>query len=239
MFSLKTALVTGAAKKTGRAIAELLLSHGYQLILHAHSSIDELKTWVAEHDKRHNVLEIIEADLSESQGQEHLVSSAQKFSLDLLVNNASAFEPRPFSEISRSEFQKMQMLNLMAPYFIIQGLIPKFTKDASVINVIDAMWERPLKGFSHYAISKAGLAILTRTLAVELCGQIRINGVAPGLLAFQHFFSDTEKENLLDKIPSHRSGCFSDVAEAVLFLHEKAPYAVGEILVIDGGRSIA
>lgn len=239
MSSLNTALITGAAQKTGRAIAELLLDHGYQLMLHAHSSIDDLKSWVAKHDKGFNVLAIIEADLSQTSGQEHLINCAQNFSLDLLVNNASAFEPKPFSKISRTEFEKMQTLNLMAPYFIIQGLLPKFKKGSSVVNIIDAMWERPLPGFSHYAISKAGLAILTRTLAVELSGQVRINGVAPGLLAFQHFFNDAQKQSLLNKIPSHKPGSFSDIAEAVLFLHEKAPYAVGEILTIDGGRSVA
>lgn len=243
VLKTKTALVTGAGQKIGRAIAEHLLSHDYQLILHANTSIDELRSWIKADDRRSLVIDIVKADLSLPAGQETLIKRVTKIapSLDLLVNNASAFAPIPFSDISRQDFNRMLSINLEAPFFIIQGLLPQLERGSfpSVINIIDAMWERPLPGFSHYAVSKAGLAILTKTLAVELASKIRVNGIAPGAIAFQPFFSKAEKALFLKRIPQKKLGNFADIAEAVLYLHEKAHYAVGEILVIDGGRSIA
>lgn len=238
----KTAVVTGAAHKVGRAIAEQLLAHDYHVILHANTSALELKTWVLAHEKSSNV-DIIEADLSSEAGQEHLVAETKKLTntLDLLVNNASAFSPKPFNSIARKEYQRMLSINLEAPFFITQGLLPQLLLGTypSVINIIDAMWQRPLPGFSHYAISKAGLAIMTKTLAVELSPKIRVNAVAPGALKFQPFFSQQEQNEFINRIPQGQLGTFLDIAKAALFLHEQAPYAVGEILVIDGGRSIA
>lgn len=239
----KTALVTGAAHKIGRAIAQLLLANGYQLLLHANTSIDVLKSWSSSHPQSSLILGVFEADLSQALGQEALVEWARKqaLALDLLVNNASAFQPLPFENISRKTYQEMLSINLEAPFFIIQGLLPNLLKGSSpsVINIVDAMWQRPLAGFSHYAISKAGLAVLTKTLAVELAPKIRVNAVSPGAIAFQPFFSLEEQCEFIKRIPQGHVGSFNDIAEAVLFLHEKAPYAVGEIIVIDGGRSIA
>jgi pteridine reductase len=238
--SQKTALITGAAHKIGRAIAEHLLDHGYRLILHANTSGQALKQWVSAHPLRSHVIDIVEADLSLESGQKSLMERVSS-QLDLLVNNASAFSPKEFQKISRADFQKMQAINLEAPFFITQGLLDNLLKspNPSVVNIIDAMWQRPLPGFSHYAVSKAGLAILTRTLAVELAPKIRVNAVAPGAISFQPFFSQAEQKEFLARIPKKKLGAFADIASAVLFLHEQALYAAGEILVIDGGRSIA
>jgi pteridine reductase len=239
MSDQKIALVTGASKKVGQAIALKLLENGYELILHANNSIDDLTSWAKNH-KSNLIREIIKADLSIESEQNKFINYVNQKTpfLNLLVNNASDFKRKRFTDINRTEYQKMLSVNLEAPFFLIQGLLPLFNNSSSVINIIDAMWQRPKKGFSHYAVSKAGLAILTRILAKELA-PIRINAVAPGLMAFQPFFSETEKELLLKEIPAGHLGSFDDIAEAVLFLHEKAPYAMGEILVIDGGRSIA
>jgi pteridine reductase len=238
----KIGLVTGAGKRIGKAIAEKLLLRDYRLILHANSSVADLKTWVNSSDKKHHVIDIIAADLSISQGQDFLVSKVNESinTLDLVVHNASAFAPKKFCDISRFEFQEMMAINLEAPFFITQGLLKLLlrSQDASVINILDAMWMRPRPQFCHYAISKAGLAILTRALACELAPDIRVNAVAPGLILFQPFHSDEMRAQIIESIPKKSLGEPDDIAQAVLYLSE-AHYTTGEILVIDGGRSIA
>lgn len=239
---MKVGLVTGAGKRIGKAIAEQLLLRDYRLILHANSSHQELIDWVNLSDKKHLVMDIIAADLSTSTGQDLLVSQVKNSlsAIDLIVHNASAFTPKKFSDISRRDWQEMMAINLDAPFFITQGLLTLLNKSshASVINILDAMWMRPTPQFSHYAISKAGLAILTRALASELAPHVRVNAVAPGAILFQPFHTEKVRIKTIEGIPKKRLGTPEDVAEAVIFLSE-ASYATGEILVIDGGRSIA
>lgn len=239
---MKVALVTGAAKRIGKAIAERLLQEKYQLILHAHSSMPELKAWVDAHPLRQQVIALIEADLALAEGQQALVSNALGYikSLDLLVNNASLFSPCAFFNVNRSLFHDMQAVNLEAPFFITQGLLPMLSlaPSPSVINIVDAMWQRPSPKYTHYAISKAGLALLTRALAIELAPHIRVNAVAPGAIIFQPFHTEEVRQKTLKRIPAQRLGRPEDIAEAVIYLSDKADYATGEILVIDGGRSI-
>lgn len=239
---MKTALVTGAGHRIGKAIAERLLSADYQLILHANSSFQELTSWVSAHERRDQVLELIGADLGLEQGQDELIGKVSRSisQLDLLVHNASAFSPVEFAKINRKVFKDMWAINLEAPFFVTQGLLPllKAAPFGSVINIIDAMWQRPSPKFSHYAVSKAGLAILTRALASELAPHIRVNAVAPGAILFQPFHSQEARDKTLERIPFKRLGSPEDIANAVVFLSDEAHYATGEILVIDGGRSI-
>jgi pteridine reductase len=239
---MKAALVTGAGKRIGRVIAERLLIEGFHIVLHANSSIADLTAWAHLHNRRSQIISIIGADLSTESGQENLVLEVKSSikALDLLVHNASTFSPKAFSEISRASLREMLSVNLEAPFFITQGLLG-LLKNAivpSVINIIDAMWERPSPRFSHYAISKAGLAILTRALANELAPKIRVNAVAPGAILFQSFHDKKIRARTIGRIPLKRLGDPIDIAEAVVFLSEKAHYASGEILIIDGGRSI-
>ncbi len=242
MTNTKIGLVTGAGKRIGQAIAEGLLARGYRLILHANSSLNDLNDWVNLSDKKHQVVDIIAADLSTSAGQDLLISQVKNSlnNIDLIVHNASAFALKKFSDISRRDLQEMMSINLEAPFFITQGLLSLLnqSKNACVINILDAMWMRPTPQFSHYAISKAGLAILTRALACELAPDIRVNAVAPGAILFQPFHTEKIRIKTIESIPKKRLGFVEDVAEAVIYLSE-ASYATGEILVIDGGRSIA
>jgi pteridine reductase len=238
---LKIALVTGAAKRIGKVIAERLLLDGYSLIVHANTSVTELMGWVSHNPRKNQILGTISADLSTDAGQELLVSQIKKLTdvIELVVHNASMFYPKPFSEVSRHNLQEMLAVNLTAPYFITQGLLPLLEKadHPSVINIIDSMWERPSPQFSHYAIGKAGLAILTRSLANELAPKIRVNAVAPGAILFQSFHGSDVRKRTIEKIPQKKIGNPIDIADAVIFLHQ-AKYATGEILAIDGGRSI-
>lgn len=238
---MRTALVTGAAKRIGRAIAARLLDEGYQVILHAHSSFDELTSWVAAHPKKSQVIELVSADLATQSGQDLLVERIQQVvkTINLVVHNASLFYPSAFSEVKRDAMQEMLAVNLIAPYFITQGLLKLLASShtPSVINIVDAMWERPSPHYSHYAVSKAGLTILTRALANELAPTIRVNAIAPGAIIFPAFHGNEIQEQTLSRIPQKKIGNPSDIAQAVLFL-DGATYATGEILVIDGGRSI-
>lgn len=240
---MKTAVVTGAAKRIGKVIAEHLLALNYQVVLHAYTSADELKNWVDKSEHRERVLVLVTADLATAEGQEHLVASIKEHvdALDLLVNNASVFFPEPFSGITRASFRDMWAINLEAPFFITQGVLHVLRRAnaPSVINLIDAMWERPSPLFSHYAASKGGLSILTRALACELAPEIRVNAVAPGSILFTSFHDQAAKNKIIDSIPLNRLGTPSDIAEAIIFLAEKAPYISGEILVVDGARSVA
>jgi pteridine reductase len=238
----KIALVTGAGIRIGQAIAEYLLESGYKLFLHANNSYNELCHWASKHHKRDLIIACIEADLSNQQGQEKLAAEvlSSTLSLDLVVHNASLFAPRPFATISREEVRVMMAVNLEAPYFLSQALLPLLAKghDPSIVNIIDAMWDRPSRGYSHYAMSKAGLALLTRSLAKELAPTIRVNGVSPGAILFQPFHDEEVRSQTLARIPLGRLGSVKDIAQAVLFLSQAA-YVTGEIINIDGGRSIS
>jgi pteridine reductase len=240
---MKIALVTGAAKRIGEAIAKRLLEEDYYLIAHANTSFLKLNEWARTHERKAQIIELIKADLACESGQNELVSRVKKIvkTLDLLVHNASAFSSTAFPGINRKNYRAMMAINLDAPFFITQGLLPllKKTSHPSVINIIDAMWKRPSPKFSHYAISKAGLAILTRALACELAPDIRVNAIAPGAIMFQPFHTKEMRERTIARIPHQRLGLLEDISEAVVYLSEHAKYAAGEILVIDGGRSIA
>lgn len=239
---MKTALVTGAGKRIGKTIAEELILAGYYVVLHANSSMSELKSWVEENANKDKVLHLIKANLAEKAGQEELAKQTKKHlqKLDLLVHNASTFAPKKFSDIQREDLKEMLAVNLEAPFFITQGLLLLLEKadSPSVVTILDAMWERPNPHFSHYAVSKAGLSILTRALGNELAPKIRVNGVAPGAILFQPFHSQSTRNETINSIPAKRLGTPKDIADAVIFLSEKAHYANGEIFVIDGGRSI-
>ncbi len=240
---MKTALITGAAKRIGKAIAERFLAEDYQLILHANTSFAELQQWVTAHEARHKVVRLIKADLATEAGQTALVAETSSCitALDLLVHNASQFSPMPFAQIDRHNLRVMMGINFEAPFFITQGLLPQLlaAPEPSVINLIDAMWQRPKPRFAHYAASKGALAILTRALANEYAPRLRVNAVAPGAMVPPEFQTAEQRAQVIARIPFQRFGDAKDIANAVYFLSEVAHYASGEIFVIDGGRSVA
>lgn len=240
---MKIAVVTGAGIRIGKGIADGMLAAGYELLLHAHASFSELSRWVDAHPRKNQVLDTVNADLRTAEGQDYLCAAikARVSHIDVLINSASMYTQRPFEAIEREQFRNMQAVNLEAPFFITQSLLPLLRQGpkSSVINIIDALWERPSSYFADYAASKAGLAILTRALAKELAPEIRVNGVAPGAILFAPFVSSEQREKIIQKIPFKRSGEVKDIAEAVVFLSEQARYITGEILVVDGGRSLA
>lgn len=239
-MSKKIGLVTGAAHRIGREIAEHLLKQGYHLFLHASSSFAELESLQKTHPLSHQIIDIIQADFNDSHAVNDLAGKILGHKLDLLVHNASIYFPKPFDQVTEEELQNTYAVNVHAPFFLTQALLPSLKKSEhpSVVNIIDALWLRPSKNYSHYATSRGALAVLTKAMALELAPHIRVNAVAPGLILFQDYHSEIFRKNCLDKVPLGRVGSTLDIAYAVDFLAHHAPYLTGEILAVDGGRSI-
>jgi pteridine reductase len=241
---VKLAIVTGAGQRIGRGLGEALLEQGYHLLLHSWHSFAELEEWTSAHKFRSRVIANVKADLSKPEGQElfcqSVLSHGLASGLDLLVHNASAYYPAAFETINQDSLQEMMQLNLCAPFFVTQRLLPLLRKSASpsVINILDAMWQRPSRLYSHYFTSRGGLAVLTLALAKELAPQIRVNAVAPGIILFQDSHTESYQAHTLSKVPLGRTGAVQDVANAVIFLAENAGFVTGEILAVDGGRSL-
>lgn len=237
------AVVTGASGHIGRATALALAKAGYDLVVHANTQPGQLgKLQRAIRDAGHASWPI-EADLSNQDGQERFCDEVLNLTrcVDVLVHNAGAFEEVDYSEISRSQYQAVMALNLEAPFFITQRLLPLLKKSASpsIVHVIDAMHGSPWSGHAHYVASKAGLAALTRSLSIELAPRIRVNGVAPGAITLPEHYDDKKRARILGKIPLKKTGSAKDVADAIVFLAAQSPYVTGQILSVDGGRNVS
>jgi len=156
------------------------------------------------------------------------------------VNNASSFFPVEVGAIEASHWEELIGSNLRAPMFICQEAAPELAKHAgAIVNIVDIHAERPLKGYPIYSIAKAGLAALTRSLALELAPKVRVNGVAPGAIAWPDDgqFEPGERARIIASTPLGRVGAPEDIAQAVHFL-ACAPYVTGQVIAVDGGRSI-
>jgi pteridine reductase len=160
--------------------------------------------------------------------------------LDILVNNASSFYPTPPGEITEEQWDDLIGTNLKAPLFLSQALLPALRETHGVIiNIVDVHSQRPLRNHTVYGPAKAGLAMLTRSLAKDLAPEIRVNGVSPGAILWpESDMSDDAKDAIVEQIPLGRAGTPEDIASAVLFLASEASYVTGQIIAIDGGRSI-
>lgn len=239
---MSTAFVTGAGVRVGRAIALGLAQAGYELILHANRSRKLVEELADEIRALGREAFVVSADLSDPAEVERLAAGVTSMHpvVDVVVHNAAIFEARPFEEIGWEEYRQMQAINLEAPFFLTQGLLPSLqaAPSPSVIHVADIGAERPLPGYSHYSVSKAGLVMLTKALAVELAPKIRVNAVSPGTVVFPEDYGPDEREAILRRIPLRREGSADDVAKTVLFLVRDAPYVTGQVIDVDGGRAV-
>ena len=239
----KAALVTGGARRVGAAIARRLHAAGASVVLHYRDSeADAVKLEAELNALRPKSAARVKADLHAPIAPRALVSEAiGRFGrLDLLVNNASSFFPVPLGAIESSHWEELMGSNLRAPLFISQEAAPHLAKaQGAIVNIVDIHAERPLKGYSVYSIAKAGLAAMTRSLALELAPAVRVNGVAPGAIAWPEDgqFPDDERKRVVASTPLGRTGSPEDIAQAVHFL-ACAPFVTGQILAVDGGRSI-
>lgn len=246
----KVALVTGAAKRIGAEIARQLHNAGFNLVIHYNNSQANAQAIINElNNARENSAVGLQANLNDHTQVINLArkSAAQWQRLDLLVNNASGFYPTPIGQATAEDWDNLINSNLKAPFFLAQALAPTLKQyRGCIINIADIYAQRPLKNHSIYSIAKAGNVMLTKSLAQELAPEVRVNGIAPGAILWpeDHYkktedqLADTAKEKMLAQIPLQQRGQVQDIAKAILFLAKDAPYITGQIIVVDGGRSI-
>lgn len=241
----KTALVTGGAKRVGAAIVRRLHAAGAQVAIHfRHSATEAFSLRDVLNEEREDSVICVQADLLEQDSLSRMVDEVVgRFGrLDVLVNNASSFYASPLTGIDETQWNDLVGTNLKAPLFLAQAAAPELRRRHGVIvNIVDIHAERPMQGHLLYSMAKAGLVALTRGLAQELAPQVRVNGVAPGVIIWPEGeeWNDEEKRR---KIVAHtllkREGSPEDIARAVHFLVADAPYVTGQVIAVDGGRSI-
>ena len=238
-------LVTGAAKRIGAAIARELHTAGAAIALHCNRSraeADKLATQL--NSARRDSCVVVQADLLDLDALARIVEeSVRAFDgLAGLVNNASSFNATPLGSIGVDQWRDLMGTNLRAPLFLSQAAAPHLRRaKGAIVNVVDIHAERPLKDFVVYSVAKAGLAGLTRSLALELGPDVRVNGVAPGAILWPdegEHFAASERRRIMGQTPLERIGTPADIAGAVKYLLLDAPFVTGQILAVDGGRAI-
>jgi len=244
----RRALITGAGKRVGKAIALELAGQDVDVAVHYRSSRDAAEGVAAACRERGVEAFTVQADLAQAEQTRALAAqvSARWDSLSVLVNNASLFTPKPFEETSLDEVRRMHALHVEAPFLLSRDLLPRLRAAARrdpelesslVVHMVDIAIERPFYGYTAYAASKAGLAMLIKSMAVELAPMVRTVGLAPGHVAWPPGYDQATKERMLRRIPMGRVGEPQDVARAVRFLLLQAPYVNGDVLKLDGGLS--
>ncbi len=239
----KVVLVTGAARRIGAAIVTRLHRNGARVAIHYRSSADEADRLAQQlNGERDGSAATFQADLLSLPDISKLVASVVDWAgrLDCLVNNASSFYPTPVGSITEEHWDDLVGSNLKAPLFLSQAAEPHLREHKGVIiNIVDIHAQRPLRNHAVYGPAKAGLAMLTRSLARDLAPAIRVNGVSPGAILWpEDGMSDAVQQTILRQVPLARAGEPDDIAGCVLYLLRDAPYVTGQIIAVDGGRSI-
>jgi pteridine reductase len=236
-------LVTGGARRVGAAIVRAMHDAGANVAIHFHQSGDDARALASELEAaRARSTIAIAADIRELGSLAGLVDAVvQRFErLDVLVNNASSFYPTPVGTISLSQWDDLIDTNLRAPVFLSQAAAVELRKaQGCIINLADIHGQRPLKQHTVYSTAKAGLIMLTRSLAKEMGPEIRVNAIAPGPVLWPDDDLSAELKNeIVAKTALKRTGSPQDIARTALFLTAYAPYVTGQVIAVDGGRSI-
>ena len=242
-LSGKVALVTGAARRIGAAIATRLHQSGANVAIHYRGSAAEAAALVDKlNGMRADSAAAFQADLIDTSLLPGLVDDVTGWCgrLDILVNNASTFYPTPPGEITEAHWEDLMGSNLKAPLFLSQAALPELQKtEGAIVNIVDIHAQRPLRNHTVYGPAKAALAMLTRSLAKDLAPAVRVNGVSPGAILWpENELDEAAKKAILEQVPLERAGDPDDIAGAVLFLVQDATYVTGQIIAVDGGRSI-
>lgn len=251
----KAVLVTGGARRVGAQIARAIHAAGADVVVHCHRSRADAERLVAELESgRPGSAAIVQADLLETAGLPALVeAAAARFGrLDGLVNNASSFHATPLAALGPEQWEDLVGTNLRAPLFLAKAAAAHLRASrGAIVNIVDIHAERPLAGFLVYSVAKSGLAGLTRALALELAPEVRVNGVSPGAILWPEIvveegagsefnaFPPGERERITVQTPLLRTGTPEDIAGAVKYLLFDAPFVTGQVLAVDGGRSIS
>lgn len=236
-------LVTGAARRVGAAIARALHNAGATVVLHYRSSATEAAALAAEFNRvRPHSAWTLQGDLKEDDVPVALVAATleRHGRLDGLVNNASSFFPTPLGTIDTAAWAELIGSNLKGPLFLSQAAAPHLREGrGAIVNIVDIHAERPLKAYPVYCAAKAGLAGLTRALALELAPEVRVNGIAPGPIAWpdDQQFPPEQRRAIIAHTLLKREGNPSDIGRMARFLMLEAPYVTGQIIAVDGGRS--
>jgi len=239
----KVILVTGAARRIGAAIVTRLHENGARVAVHYRGSKDEAESFANRlNSDRDSSAAAFQADLLNIGSLSALINDVVAWGgrLDGLVNNASSFYPTPVGSIDEEQWDELIGSNLKAPLFLSQAAAPHLRDSGgAIVNIVDIHAERPLRDHAVYGSAKAGLAMLTRSLAKDLAPAVRVNGVAPGAILWpENGMTDTVQKSILDQIPLDRAGDPGDIAGCVLYLLKDASYVTGQIISVDGGRSI-
>ena len=234
----RTALVTGAAARVGKAIALELSRAGMDVAIHYRDSREQAAATAAEIRALGTDAILVQGD--QATDAPRIVSEAVGAlgRLDLLVCSAAAFEKVPAADLDRARWDAMIAANLTGPFFLMQAAAPHLReRQGSIVNLVDLLGTSQVwKGYAHYAVAKAGLAALTRLLALEWAPDIRVNAVAPGTVLFPEGLTEDEQARIVARIPAGGPGSPEDVARAVRFLASQ-PFVSGQVLAVDGARS--
>jgi pteridine reductase len=241
----KVILVTGGARRVGVAICRRLHSQGASLVVHYRASESEARALEAELEQvRPGSVALVQADLLETANLPRLIDETVSHfgRLDALVNNASSFFPTPLGEVTEDGWEDLIGSNLKAPLFLSQAAAPQLKRQRGcIVNIVDIHSEWPLKRYVVYNAAKGGLASLTRSLAAELAPEVRVNGISPGPILWPEageWMDEASRQHIIGRTLLKRTGEPDDIARTVSFLIADAPYITGQIIAVDGGRSV-
>lgn len=245
MQNQKVVLITGGARRVGAVMARHLHAQNMRIIIHYRSSAKDAQALCDElNAKRANSAAILAADLNNTKILPQLIQAANQIwgQLDVLVNNASSFYPTPLGEVTEAQWDDLFASNLKGPFFLAQAAAPLLIKQQGcIINMVDIRARQPLKDYSAYCIAKAGLLMLTKVLTKELAPDVRVNAIAPGVVLWPDDESEVDevaRKKILARTPLKRAGTPEDIANTAAFLINQADYITGQVIAVDGGRSL-
>ncbi len=238
----RVVLITGGARRVGRAIALELARAGCDIAVHCLKSVSEADQVVAEVRSLGRRAAVVVGDLADSQAPGRIVERTvcELGGLDVLVNNASIFERTPVEEADAATWERMLRINTVAPALLAREAAPimRVGGGGRIVNLLDILADRPIRRYGPYCASKAALANLTRTLAAELAPEITVNGISPGIAIFPEDYDEELRRRLTAKVPLGRTGSPEEVAALVRYLVTEGDYITGQIIAIDGGMSL-
>ncbi len=239
----KVVLITGAAQRLGAHTARVLHGRGWRVLLHCRQSREKAEELAAGFNAQRSAsCAVLQADLAQDNDVAALAAAAQAqwSRVDALVNNASSFYPTPVGQATAENWDDLFSSNARAPFFLAQALAPELARRrGAIVNMLDIHAQRPLREHTLYCMAKAAAAMMTQALARELAPAVRVNGISPGAILWPSSGAHPAmQEKVLAGIPLQRLGEPADIANTVAFLLEDAPYVTGQIIAVDGGRSL-
>ncbi len=237
-------MITGAARRIGAELVRYLHQSGMNIILHYRSSKKDATALANKlNAQRPDSVKLLQGDLKEYANIPNLIKKAVSLfnDIDVLINNASSFFPTDLNEIDEDIWEDLIGVNLKAPLFLTQAIAPHLkSSNGCIINIVDIHADRPLKDYPLYCIAKAGLVMLTKSMARELAPEVRVNGIAPGAIMWpevEHY--EGMHQEIISRTALKREGSPKDIADTALFLINHANYITGQIIAVDGGRTLS